>query len=184
MNQNVVGVILFSVIVGIAIFVSEYFAPIPAPLPVYERPVTVDNKYSCSHRSRTVINQSIPVGVADIKVVQAVLNPQANVFNAEFLIKKENPRTEAVGIALHFFVKNGRTTQYLATETITVVPDFDSRGNATDDVTASFKWLNNFEQRNNLYVIAEPSSNYNKSKDLEPIFDESKATSVLLDKGK
>lgn len=184
MNQNVVGVILFSVIVGVAIFVSELFYVAPMPPTVYAKPVTVENKYSCSHHSRTVINQTIPVGVADIKVVQAVLNPQANEFNAEFLIKKENPRTEAVGIALHFFVKNGRTTQYLATETMTVVPDFDSRGNATDDVTASFKWLNNFEQRNNLYVIAEPSSNYNKSKDLEPIFDETKATSVLLDKGK
>lgn len=184
MNQNVFGVILFSFIVGTAIFISEYFVTLPTPPAVFERQVTVNNKYSCSHQKRTSygnpVTPTTPDGMANVKVTQAVLNQLTNQLNTDFQIKRESPQTEAVGIALHFFVKNGRTTEYLATESITIKPNFDEKGKAAHDVISPFQWLDDLNQRDNLYVIAEPTPNFRNSKSPEPIFDGTKAIPVLL----
>jgi hypothetical protein len=180
MNQNVFGMILFTFIVGTAIFVSEFFVKLPTPPAVFERPATV-NKYSCSHQRRTVyVSETTPVGNASIKVTQAVLNQQTNQLTTDFSIKRETPNTSAVGIALHFFVKNGVTTKYWATETITVTPDFDENGKAIDDVSKSFKWIGDLNLGDNLYVMAEPSLNFNRSRSIKPTFDATNATPVLL----
>ncbi len=180
MNQNIFGVILFSVIVGTAILISEMFVTLPTPAAVYERP-TYESRTTCHRR---VVNQTTPVGVASIKVVQAVLNQQTNQLDTDFLIKKENPQTEAVGIALHFFVKDGGTTRYLATETITGVPEYNHDGTAKYSVISSFKWLNDLKSRDNLYVLAESSIPFQRSKLLTPNFDEANASPVLLAKGR
>jgi len=180
MNQNVFGVILFSFIVGLTVLVSAFFVPLPTPPAVYERPVTVKNTYSCSRQTRAAVHQSAPAGISSVKVTQAVLNQLTNQLNTEFLVKRENQQTEDVRVALHFFVKNGRTTQYLATETINVKPEFDENGKANHDVLSSFKWLDDLEQRDNLYVIAESQLNYNRNKNVEPVFNAANATSVLL----
>jgi hypothetical protein len=180
MNQNVFGVILFSLIVGTAIFVSEYFVPLPTLLPVYERPVSSDNKYTCSQRKRQVTYQTSQIAKPTVKVSQIFFNQRTNQLNTDFLIKAESPKTENVGIALHFFTKDGRKTKYLATETILVKPNFDESGLANYDFISSFKWLNDLNRHDNLYVIAEPSVDFRSSKTLEPNFDSSKATSVLI----
>lgn len=184
MNQNVFGAILFSVIVGMAIFVSEYFVVLPTPPSVYESPITVNKKYSCSHQGRTVINQTSPTGVASVKVVQAVLNQRTNQLNTDFAIKLDNPQTQAVSVSLHFFVKDGAKTIYLATETMIVQPDFDFEGKANHEVISSFQWLDDLQKRDNLYVIAEPSISFNNSRTLEPKFDANLATPILLMKVK
>jgi hypothetical protein len=184
MNQNVFGVILFSFIVGTAIFASEFFVTLPTLPAVYERPATTaKNHYSCSRQSR-VVYRDAPAELASVKVTQAYLNQRTNQLNTDFLIKRENPNTQSVGISLHLFVKNGRTTQYLATETINVKPDFDADGKANHDVLSSFQWLDDLENRDNLYVIAESSVNFRQSKTPEPKFDSTNATPVLLMKAK
>ena len=181
MNQNVFGMILFSFIVVTAVFVSEFFVKLPTPPAVFERQVTVSHKYSCGKRIVQANPAApIPTSLANVKVVQAVLNQQTNQLATDFSIKKIDPQTEPVGIALHFFGKNGRVTQYLATESITVKPDFDHKGRATHDIISSFKWLDDLPQRDNLYVIAEPTLNFRNSKSLEPAFDGTKAIPVLL----
>ncbi len=183
MNQNVFGVILFSLIVGTAMFVSAFFAVVPAPPTVVEKPLEASKPTSCFTKKK-VVNQTTPVGVANIKIMQAVLNQQTNQLDTDFFIKRENSQTEAVGVALHFFAKDGGKTRYLATQTVTVTPDFDYDNKANHAVTSSYQWLDDLKRRDNLYVIAEPSSSFNQSKNLEPYFDEAKATAVLLDKGK
>lgn len=183
MNQNVFGAILFGLIVGASIFVSEFLVTLPTLPAVYERPATTaKNHYSCSRQSR-VVYQNAPE-LASVKVTQAYLNQRTNQLNTDFLIKRENPQTDYVGISLHFFVKNGRTTQYLATETINVKPDFDADGKANHDVLSSFQWLDDLENRDNLYVIAESSVNFRQSKNPEPKFDGTNATPVLLMKAR
>ena len=107
MNQNIFGAILFSVIVGTAILVSAYFVTLPTPPAVYEVPAIAKRVVACDHRR--VISQTIPVGRASVKVRQAVLNRQTNQLYTEYIIKKANPKTEAVEIALHFFLKDGGT---------------------------------------------------------------------------
>ncbi len=183
MNQNVFGVILFSFIVGLSVLVSAYLVPLPTPPPVYERPVTVKNTHSCASQSRTVINQTTPAGLATVKITQAVLNQRTNQLNTEFSVKRENQPTKEVGVALHFFVKNGRTTQYLATETIIVRPDFEADDAANHDILSSFQWLDDLNRRDNLYVMPELSQNFRLNKSLEPKFESAHATPVLLMKG-
>src|SRR5687768_1254323 len=130
MNQNVFGVMLFSLIVGSAIFISEYFVPLPSPMPVYEKPVTVKNtEYSCKKQSRTVTSQPV-VSTVQVKIIQAELNQRTNQLTTDFLIKRDHPQTETSSVALHFFVKDGRSTQYLATEMVRLKPNFDESGKA------------------------------------------------------
>ena len=183
MNQNVFGVILFSLIVGTAIFVSEYFAPIPPPPSVYKYPVTVTEKYSCSHRSRETFIQNDSSNF-EVKIQQAVLNPRSNLFSANFLLKRENSEAEVNRVSIHFFVKDNAKTEYLATETMPLRANFTDQNTAIVVLRAPYKWLNTLKGEENVYVIAEPAANFNNSKSPEPKFDETKAIPVLLDKGK
>lgn len=186
MNQNVFGVILFSLIVGTAIFVSEYFVTLPTPLPVYEKPITVkQDDYSCSKQSRKAITQ-----LTAIKVDQAVLDQTTNNLHISFHIKRhismtkdtlaKIPESETSKISLHFFDKSGSKTKYLGTEEMTITPHFGYGDQSNFAKYASFKWLDDLQKHDNLYVIAESSVKFNKSASLEPDFDEAKATSVLL----
>lgn len=184
MNQNVFGVILFSFIVGTAMFVSAFFAPVTEqPLVVVEKP-TVSSKPTSCFTKKKFVDETTPVGVANIKVVQAVLNQNTSQLDTDFFIERGNFRTNAIGIALHFFSKDGGKTRYLATQTVTVTPDFDYDNKANQAVTSSYQWLDDLKRRDNLYVIAELSSSFNNNRNPEPRFDETKATAVLLDKGK
>lgn len=183
MNQNVFGVILFSLIVGTAVFVSVYFVPLPVPPAVVEKTfntITVDKKYSCSKQSRRTVYQPPQYGLANVKVIQAVFNQETKQLNTEFRIKRLSNETEGVRIALHFFVKNGKNTTYQATETITLRPDFANTGTADHAVVSSFKWLNDMQPQDNLYVIAESTVSFNQSKSLEPVFEAAKAQSVTV----
>lgn len=180
MNQNVFGVILFSFIVGIAIFISEFFIALPTPPAVYERPV-YESRTSCRKKVDT---QAIPAEISSIKVWQAVLNAETGKLYTDFSVKKGNFRDESIGVALHFFVKDGRGTRYLATETVALSPEFNYDGKADHSVLSSYQWLDDLQRRDNLYVVAESSIPFQKSKNLEPKFDEANAVPVLLMKGR
>ncbi len=180
MNQNVFGVILFSFIVGTAIFVSEFFVTLPTPPPVYERPV-YESRTSCR---KNMVTQTVPAEIASIKVRQAVLNAETGKLYTDFLVKRESPQTQTVGVALHFFVKDGRGTRYLATETVALSPEFNYDEKANNSVVSSYQWLDDLQRRDNLYVVAESSIPFQKSKNLEPKFDEANAVPVLLMKGR
>lgn len=181
MNQNVFGIILFSLIVGTAIFASEYFVTLPTPLPVYEKPFTVTNSgNSCGKR----VYQAAKYGKTDLKIKQAVFNLRTKQLDTSLEIQRFDSETQNTGVTFHFYVKDGITTRYLASDTVHLKPNFDQNNKAIQEITSSYFWLDNLKSHKNLYVIAEPSQNSFKT-DAEsiPRFNESGASSVLLIRG-
>jgi hypothetical protein len=179
MNQNIFGAFLFSIIIGSAVLVSLYLTPLPKPLPVYEAPVYAQTGKTLTCNKSRVEKHSPPVGSVVVKIRQAVLNQTTHKLTTEYLVKRDHPQTEAVRISLHFFAKDGRSTQYLASESITLEPVFDQNGMATENILSSFKWLDDLKQTDNLYVTIDLSANFNRSKNLEPVFNPAAAIPVL-----
>jgi hypothetical protein len=179
MNQNIFGAFLFSIIVGSAVLANFYLTPLPKPLPVYEAPLYVQTGKTLTCNKSRVDKPSRPAGSVMIKIRQAVLNQTTHKLTTEYLIKRDHPQTQAIRLSLHFFAKDGRSTQYLASESITLEPVFDRTGTATENIVSSFKWLDDLKQIDNLYVTIDLSANFNRSKNLEPVFNPAAAIPVL-----
>jgi hypothetical protein len=182
MNQNIFGVILFSFIVGTAIFVSEFFVKLPSPPSVdNEQPIIYQSKNRCG---KTVYQSPIVSSLAKIKIKQSVLNLNTNQLNTSLEIERERPSVENIGVSYYFFVKDGKSTRFLSSETVTVKPDFNTHNKANELIISSYSWLDELNSKDNLYVIVEPSANGFRPSSSIPRFDDSMATPVLLMKGK
>lgn len=182
MNKNSFGVLLFGLIVGASVLISEFFVTLPMPLPVYEGPSGFDDKYSCTHQNREDFAKRGTATEFSINVSRGFYDQKKSELGLEFTIKSQNPEDRILSIAVHFFTVNGRTTEYLATETILVEPEFDNKGLADQEISSSFKWLNDLERHDDLYIIVEPGNRFRMSKNREPAFELSKATPVLVEK--
>lgn len=179
MKQNIFGVILFSIIVGTAVYVSQSTVTLPKLPAVEERPV-YESRTSC----RKVVVKAPATNLAKIKVTQAVLNPRTNQLITSLWLEKQNPSINHLGVTYHFFVKDGSSTRYLASETVAIQPSFNSDNIATHEIMSSYNWLDNFDVKDNLYLIASTDNDgFSKSKSI-PGFDELNAVPVLLMKGK
>ena len=179
MKQNIFGVILFSIIVGTAVYVSQSTVILPKLPAVEERPI-YESRTSC----RKVVVQAPANNLAKIKVTQAVLNPRTNQLNTSILLEKINSSNGHIGVTYHFFTKEGTATRYLASETVGIQPSFNSENRATHEIMSSYDWLDNFDAKNNLYLIPSTDNDgFSKSKSI-PRFDELNAVPVLLMKGK
>jgi len=176
MKQNVFGVILFSIIVGTAVIVGEFFVVLPTPPAIEEKPLVFESKSRCGKTSRN--------GFGKIKLTQAVLNPQTNQLFTSLLVERPHSSADYMGLTYHFYTKVGAETRYLASETVAIRPDFNSNEKVAHEITSSYEWLDSLATKNNIYVMATPGGNgFAKSQSI-PRFDELNATPVLLMKGK
>lgn len=176
MKQNIFGVILFSIIVGTAVIVSEFFVVLPIPPAIEEKPLVFESK---SRGGKTHRND-----FGKIKLTQAVLNPKTNQLFTSLMIERPNSSADYMGLTYHFYTKEGAETRYLASETVAIRPDFNSKEQANHEITPSYAWLDSLVSKNNIYVMAIPESNcFSKSQSI-PRFDELNATPVLLMKDK
>lgn len=175
MKQNIFGAILFSVIVGTAVYVSRPTIILPTPPAVEERPV-YESRNSC----RRVANNQLP----KIKITQAVLNPRTNQLNTSLAIERQYPSNAHFGVTYHFFAKDGAENRYLASETFGVQPNFDSGNRTTHEILSSYNWLDDLDAKNNLYLIAVTTNEGFAKNNSIPRFDEFNAVPVLLMKGK
>lgn len=180
MDKHFIGIFLFTTIVTVSGVVAFVFGDLPkieAPRlsqpPVYESKTRCNKmKYRSSYKTD-----------ATVKIYQAVLNEDTGVLNTNLIVKRTDKTTESVYVALHFFIKDGHDTRYLNTETLLVVPDFNyDKDSVAHPVLSSFDWLENVESHGNLYVVAEKTNYREYPKTLEPVFNESNATAVIVER--
>lgn len=185
MNKHIIGLIVFSFIVGMSAVIASFFIPMPQMPKLDSVRVSESNDYiyrgstSCKKKKRKPRpkNQS---ALADSKVSQAVFDFNKKQLDTELTIERADDATETVNIALHFFVNDQFGVQHIATEFVKVSPNFDIGDKAVVRKTSSFKWLNNLESHENLYVISEAVNNYDADYHQSPTFDAFEATAVLI----
>ena len=150
-----------------------------------EFPETSTNyvKTSCWKSKRNYKNkQTSP------KITQAIFDSRTHKLETELFLHSDVKSTEDIKLALHFFVKDGNSTRYLATEDLTdkkvdMKGTFDMSERMTKnsfDVTVPLEWLDDLKSRENLYVVPEIISYTNNYKNYTPVFDELNATPVTL----
>lgn len=177
MNQNVYGMFLFCAIVGVAIFASVYYVALPEPQPIYEKPVYVAKPEGVSKYKCNLYKREKP----EVEIVQSVLNVKTKKLDTQFSLSRisSNVIKSDILFDLHFFHKSDKGYEYLGKERISAPMKLDLETN-TIQLSSSQKWSNTLRSFNNLYVM--PDFNIDRTGEVE--FDESKATSILLDFGK
>lgn len=177
MTKHIVGLIIFSFIVGISAFVAGLFAAssgVPSVSPVY-----VFDKYASEkkrkkkrrcrpHRSlhyRDWDNtlQSVTLKSADYDVATSE-------FSTVAAFGKDVP--EEFNLDLYFYVSDNNGTRFITTETL-------EASSWTRNYEDSFGWLSRFQQPENLYVIAHVRTLDDDYSD-PPVFDIDKATPVTI----
>ena len=179
MTKHIIGLTLFSFIVGASAIVYALFN-IPEIVQVSEVVTTSAPHYnvknSCRTKSKSYKNNSI-------KIKQAVLDLQTKQFVWELATPDRNEE-----IALHFFSKDANGTRYITTERINNKFSY----NGVLKVSDSYGWLNRRNSHENLYVVAQFDSdavNYSENYQVygnkfQPKFDARKAAAVTVDYGK
>lgn len=177
MKRNIIGLVVFSLIIGAAVFVKSALS--------VRNPVNYDYaaRRDCPlHQPfSSELNSPQSVGTVKLSVKQAVLNLKTMQINWEVAVPLKNSL-----FALHFFVKDNHGTRYLASE----LGPMSSFGKTSSDTgalefTSSYLWLDNLGHYQNLYVVPEQVSfsDY-QSKHFSPQFDENAAIPVLLYSGR
>lgn len=171
MKQHIFGFILFTLIVGTAGLISAFFTELPNrdAIKVFEVPKTVEYKSSCWKHVKSSPEKTEGISA---RVVQAALNQKTKELETNLFIEREESSVKNVIVSLHFFTKDAKGTRYLATHIAFLEPFFNRDNIATESITSSYKWLNDLDPNENLYVTAETKSS-------TPKFSESYAVPIL-----
>ncbi len=175
-KQHLIGIVLFSIIVGAAIFVSEYFAVLPIPAEGDELSII-----SCEifETPNLQINGMVfDEKTKEFRATFACKNtlPNKAVKDGDWGIKSASPKCVMEDKVLHFFaVKKGKA-QYLFTQDV-VMGLVDTGGNALTKPFESEPLLK-LKASRNIYVNAEYKSDYKS--DSIPIFNPELAVRVLM----
>ena len=171
MTKHIVGLIIFTLIVGTSVVVASLFGASHAPKTYNCDKYNVKHKvYKKKKRKKKRRHEKRHKrGHYAANMTQAIFDKGSNQLTTSLDFKNES--FEGV-VDFHFFVKDEFGTQYLKKETI--------KASSTQSVYEnSFSWLNRLESRENLYVM--PIAIYsNRNLDYQPRFDVSRATPVLL----
>ena len=171
MTKHIVGIILFTFIVGTSAVVAGLFDVVTskAKSVVVKENYRVYKKKKRKKRCRRKRRKPHRVNV-EANVAQAVYDKKLNQLTTSLVFSRNLKRS--VEVDLHFFVKDEFGTQYLKKETL-----YASNSNNTYE--NSFTWFNRLESKENLYVMAKVRNSREKW-DYQPGFIPSKATPVLL----
>ena len=184
MNKHFIGLIIFSFIVGMSAIIASLFIQMPQMPKIEAVKVSESNDYvyrgntHCKKKKRKPRPKNYSE-LASAKVSQAFFDLNKKQLDTQFMIERANDSTETVNVALHFFVNDRFGVQHIATEFVTLAPNFDIGDKAITTKISSFNWLNNLESRENLYVMPEVIKNSDTYKNYPPIFDSFEATAVL-----
>jgi hypothetical protein len=165
MNQNVVGVIFFSLIVGTAIFAGGLFYP-------------ESNELGAVEKIPLVGKEDHYVAPSTVRVVQATFNVKTQTLSA--VIKHDDRNEFIANVLLHVFVTDNNSNRFLATHVFR--PIIVSTGGNVYTNSHNFKAISNLKSFENLFVIAESANNFGE--DSPPAFDAETAVPVLIEKGK
>lgn len=185
MNKHIIGLIIFSFIVGMSAFIASFFVKMPQmpsidPVNVSESRDYIYNGTTSCRKKKRKPRPKAENEMVFAKVSQAVFNLNKKQLDTQFMLERNDESVETVKVALHFFVNDKYGVQHISTEYVTLNPNFDLGDKAITTNASSFKWLNKLESRENLYVISEvvnsSTGNYNNP----PAFDSYEATAVLV----
>lgn len=157
MKKHILGLAIFSLIIGVSVFLFSIFFSVKYSESTY-----------CPINAQVKVNKENSLEKKLIK--QAVLNVKTNQLTLEF-----QRTSTGQPIALHFFVKDSSITKYNFTEYI-----FTDASRYSINLSK----LSGINYHNNLYVIAEVVSTqeaFGDKKAINHYFDEEKAVSVLYD---
>lgn len=178
MKKHIFGFAIFSFIVGAAIVISSFlFSTVPEMkgFPVITEQTQQSRKTSCFMRDYRQHENN------KVKIQQAVLDLKTKQLKTFISLPPGIEADKYRTVVLHFFVKDVGQTRYISSEEIWVKGSFDAENEA---LLTSLDWLDKSASYDNLYVVPEINSrltNYSKN---PPSFDVSKASPVLLSKGK
>ncbi len=187
MKKHIVGFIIFNFIVGTSLIVAAFFYQKPKFESVVITPVTSETyTRSCWKSKSRFINNT-----TSARVTQAIFDSKAQELKTELFVQADDEKSlKTTKVALHFFVKDGNSTRYLATEDlkdekVSMKGTFDSSESRAAKVTflinSSYQWLDDLKSpsRDNLYVVPQIITN-NSYHDYKPVFDEMNATPVTI----
>jgi hypothetical protein len=178
MNKHIFGFALFGFIVGIAVAASNLlFIELPNPQEVFESK-SPEPRTFCNLRAKKTIWEN---SASNVKIEQAVFDLETKQLKTFLTFRPQHKTHERVVFALHFFVKDGKTSRYLATEQVSLNSDSDYQ---RAEVLTSLTELENLNSRDNLYIVPEYASDWSNYKNNPPSFNYSTAVPVLLSKGK
>jgi hypothetical protein len=182
MSKHIIGFIIFSFIIGVTAFLASFFVIMPTlptldPVPKFGY-IDYESGRHCKGKKRKPRPKAVDQS-ASVKVTQAFFDAKSKRLETQFAIERADESTETVNVALQFFVYDDFGVQHIADEFVSLEPNFDMGDIAVTNNSSSFRWLNNLQSRENLYVIAKATNN---SRYLHnPVdFDPSEATAVLL----
>lgn len=173
MTKHIVGLILFTFIVGTTAIISGVFGSTQLP----KKRTLINQKdnfkvYKKKKRKRRCRRKRPKPRLEKIEatVSQALFDKNTNQFITN--IKFKNRSYAERDVDLHFFVKDKHGERYIKTETIPV-------STSKQQYINKFKWLRSFGSSENLYVIPTVKT-LNDGWTIPPSFNVAKATPVLL----
>lgn len=179
-KQHIIGIIVFSFIVGTFAIFSSIFVEIPRidSVPVYEfNAKTYKKKRKCKRRKPKSERAFSPV---EVKIPQAVFDERTKNLTLDIFLKRQYAEFQDVYVALHYFVNDRNGTRHLATEMVSYSNLLSSDRDFSNTKMVSYTWLRNLQSHENLYVIPEVSTEDYKYENYPPIFNEYKATAILV----
>jgi len=174
MTKHIVGLIIFTLIVGTSAIIAGIFGYMTTPgadsVSVSDNLLyRIESRRHRCGRKRRKPRKPRPREIS-ATVTQATFDEASRTLTTA--IDFSDSDLFDGDLELHFFVKDAYGTQYLKKETISV-------SDAKSVYENTFGWLNRLESRENLYVIAQVKSSDDRS-DYQPSFDSGKATPVLI----
>lgn len=158
MKKHLLGFALFNLIVGASILIALLTGSFQKPQTAYTYDVS---KQSCwkNVRQNSLSRKNYENSQDAVKVTQAVLDEKTGKLNMSFNIQRETPTTQDIKVKLTFvnMISKGNTNWDgdVRTELVTLSPNFNVDNKAVYSLPLSYKWLNNFGEKENLYVKAE-----------------------------
>jgi phage-related protein len=182
MKKHIFGFAVFSFIVAVTVIISSFL--------IFKTPAVQVNQPSVPHYSGKTYcwkykqqRESEPVAArketARVKIEQSVLDLKTKQLKTFLSVRPQrgSEAGENYTVALHFFVKDGKSSRYVSTETVWVNSLFDSE---KESLLTSLKWFENLDAQDNLYIVPEIADGWKDYKQAQPIFDNSSAASVLI----
>ncbi len=173
MTKHIVGLILFTFIVGTSAIIAGLFYEVPKAnsIKVKKNYYYTYKKKKKKKRCRKYRRSSAEI--VSVNLSQAIFDSSANRLTAK--IKYEDSWDSSGVVNLHFFVKDKYGTRFLKTERLYA-------STAMDKYTKILDWMGRLDSRENLYVIPQvQSDNYDITG--YPKFNQFKATPILLKAG-
>ena len=176
MTKHIVGLILFSLIVGVSAFVAGLFAASTSDttftaLERFEN-YAVDRKKRKKRRCgrhRHPHFRSYKFDSPSVTLLSAELDPGSEQFST---VASFGDVPEEFNLDLHFYVKDDYGVRFIRTETL-------DASSWTSNYEDTFGWLSRFPERENIFVIPEVRT-LDDDFTNAPGFDVDKATQVKI----